>query len=188
MTALASPTLGQLAPGVADAVDKAGQEIRRPADAETLQSAAMQQEERDDRKRDEEQAGVEALGRQPRNQQRQQQQRGQDEGQIDPPALRLRIEAVDELREFGLDIGPAGADRMPGILRKTGVAVLAAPDRVDQQEFDGRNDREPQQQRADDGEQDVGRRIEQARAQEADKAGGLDRRGALGNKLLANEN
>ena len=40
---------------------------------------------------------------------------------------------------------------------------------------------------ADDREQDVGRRIEQPRAHEADKAGGLDRRGALGSKFLADE-
>ena len=39
----------------------------------------------------------------------------------------------------------------------------------------------------DDREQDVGRRIEQPRAQEADKAGGLHRRGALGNEVLADE-
>ena len=57
----------------------------------------MQQEKRDDGKSNEEQAGIEALGRQPRNQQRQQQQRRQNEGQVDPPALRLRIKAVDEL-------------------------------------------------------------------------------------------
>ena len=104
--------------------------------------------------------------------------------QIDPPALGLRIKSVDELGEFRLHIGPAGADRVSGILGQAGVAVGAAPDRIDQQEFDRRNDGEPQQQDAHDGEQDVGRRIEQAGAQEADKAGGLDRRGALGDKFL----
>ena len=147
----------------------------------------MQQEEGDDGKREEEQAGVEALGRQPRNQQRQQQDRGEKEGQVDPPALRLRIKAVDELAEFGLDERPAGADRVSGVLGKAGGAVLAGPDRIDQQEFHRGNDDEPQQQHADDGDQDVGRRIEQPRAQEADKAGGLHRRGALGDEVLADE-
>ena len=108
----------------------------------------MQQEEGDDRKCEEEQAGVEALGRQPRNQQRQQQHRGEEEGQIDPPALRLRIKSIDELAEFRLDERPAGADRVPGILGQAGVAVLAAPDRIDQQESQRGNDDEPQQQRA----------------------------------------
>ena len=112
ITAVVSPAADELAAAIADAVVEARQQSGRPADAETLQAAAMQQEEGDDGKRDEEQPGVEALGRQPRNQQRQQQQRGEEEGQVDPPALGFRIEAVDELAELRLDERPAGADRV----------------------------------------------------------------------------
>src|SRR4030081_2773321 len=108
----------------------------------------MQQEKSDDWKCNEEQSGVQPLGRQPRNQQRQQQQRGQDESQVDPPSLRLRIKAVDELSEFCLDVRPAAAARMAAIPGKTSVAVGAEPNRIDQQEFYRRNDREPQQQYA----------------------------------------
>ena len=147
----------------------------------------MQQEEGDDRKRDEEQPGIEALGRQLRDQQRQQQHGGKQEGQIGPPPLGIGVESVDELGEFRLHVGPAGADDMPGIGGKAGVPVGAVPDRVDQQKSNGRDDDQPQQQHARDGQQDVGRRIEQARAQETDKAGGLDRRGALGDQILADE-
>ena len=106
----------------------------------------MQQEEGDDRKRDKKQAGIDALGRQARNQQRQQQNSGEKKGQIDPPTLRLGIEAVDELTEFCLDKRPAGADGMSDIFGETSSAVVAAPDGVDQKKFDRRNDGEPQQQ------------------------------------------
>ena len=123
-------------------------EVGGPTDAKPAQAAAMQQEKRHDRKRDEEQPGVEALGRQPRNQQRQQQQRRKDERQVDPPALRLGIKAVDELGEFRLHIRPARADRVAGVFREAGVAIGAGPDRIDQQESDRRHHGEPQQQRA----------------------------------------
>jgi hypothetical protein len=103
----------------------------------------MQQEEGDNGQCAKEKPGIEALGRQSRNQQRQQQDCGQDEGQIDPPAFRFRIESVDELRKLGLDEGPAGADHMPGILGNAGGAILAGPDRIDQQEFQRGNDGEP---------------------------------------------
>ena len=177
----------QLGAAVADTVVESGQQPGGPADAKTFQSAAKQQEECDDGKRNEEQAGIETLGRQPRDQQRQQQQRGENEGQVHPPALGLRIEAVDELAELRLHERPARPDRAPHILLETCGAVLAGPDRIDQQEFHRGNDREPQQQNAADGEQDVDWRIEQPGAQESDKAGGLDRRGALGNQFLADE-
>ncbi len=75
----------------------------------------------------------------------------------------------------------------PGVFGEAGGAVLAGPDRIDQQEFQRGHDDEPQQQRADDRDQDVGRRIEQPRAQEADEAGGLHRRRTLGDEVLADE-
>ncbi len=177
----------QAAAGLAETVDKARQDSSRPADAETLQAAAMQQEERDDRECKKEQPGVEALGGQPRNQQRQQQDCSEQVCQVDPPTLRLRIKAVHQLGELRLYERPACADRMTGMFGKACVAVGAAPDCVDQQEFQRGNRDEPQQQNARDREQDVGRRIEQPGAQEADEAGGLDRRGTLGNELLADE-
>ena len=141
----------------------------------------------DDGKHQEKQAGVEALGWQSRNQEGQQQDRREGKGEVDPPAFRLRIKSVDELAELGLHERPACADRVPDILGKAGVAVGAAPARIDQQEFQRGNNGEPQQQRAHDRKQDVGRRIEQARSQEADKACGLHRRGALGNEFPADE-
>ncbi len=177
----------QLGSGISNTGSETGKKICGPAHAEPVQSAAMQQEERDDRKCDEEQPGVESLGRQSRDQERQQQQRGQQKCHIDPPTLRLRVKSVDELGEFRLHERPARADDVAGVLRKASVAVLALPDRIDQQEIDRRNNREPQQQRTGDGQQDVTRRIQQARAYKSRKAGGLDRRGALGNQLLANE-
>ncbi|MEI9923156.1 MAG: hypothetical protein WDN50_06100 [Bradyrhizobium sp.] len=89
--------------------------------------------------------------------------------------------------KFRLHIRPARADHVSGVLRQTRVAVGAVPDRVDQQEFDGGNDGEPQQDNTRKREQNVGRRIEQARAQESDKARGLDRRGARRDQLLAHK-
>ena len=54
---------GELAAGLADAVVESRQEPGGPAHAEAFQSAAMQQEKRDNGECEEEQAGVEALGR-----------------------------------------------------------------------------------------------------------------------------
>lgn len=76
---------------------------------------------------------------------------------------------------------------MSDIFGETSSAVLAAPDGIDQKKFNRRNDGDPQQKSACKREQDIGRRIEQACAQEADKAGHLDRRHPLGNEFLSNE-
>src|ERR1700733_12665678 len=59
------------AAGLADAISKSGQKPRGPANAESSQSTAVQQEKRHERKGNEEQPGIEALGRQAWNQQRQ---------------------------------------------------------------------------------------------------------------------
>jgi hypothetical protein len=144
------------------------------------------QEECHHGKRHEKQTGVDALGRQPRNQQRQQQQGRQDECQIDPPSFGLRIEAVNELDEFRLHVGPARANGVSGVIEAR-AAIGAAPDRVDQQEPDRRHDGEPQQQQACERQQSVGRRVEQPGTQKPDKTGGPDRRGALGNEFPTNE-
>ncbi|MHC2617494.1 hypothetical protein ACVMGF_008567 [Bradyrhizobium diazoefficiens] len=170
-----------------DAVVEQLQEAGRPAQAKAGDAAAAQQEECDHRKGEEEQAGVQPFRRQARNEQRHQQDRRQDEREVDPPALGLGIEAVDQLRQLGLDVGPAGADRKSGILGQAGRAILAGPDRIDHQEPDRGNDGEPEQQGAHDREQNVGRRVEQARAHQADEARGLHRRGTLGEQVLANE-
>src|ERR1700692_4583188 len=146
----------QPGPGVGDAAAQSRQQADGPADAEALEPAAMQQEKSDRRKCEEKQAGVDSLGRNPRNQQRQQQDRGEDERQIDPPPLRLRVEAIDELAEFCLDERPAGADRTADIFSETCGAVLAAPDRIDQQKFDRGDQNEPQEKCTHDRDQDVG--------------------------------
>src|SRR6516165_10779047 len=114
----------------------------------------MQQKKGNDGKRKEEQARIDPLPRELRNQQRQQEDRRQKEGQIDAPTLRLRIKAIDELAEFGLNERPARANRTPGIFGKTGGPIVSAPDRVDQQKLDRGHDDEPQQQRAHDRDQD----------------------------------
>src|SRR5207253_1669413 len=114
-------------------------------------------------------------------------QRGENERQVDAPSLGFRIKAIDELAEFRLHKGPACADHARRIPGKTSSAVSPAPDCIDQQELDGWNDGEPEQEHAYDREEDVGWRIEQPRAQEADEAGGLDGRGALGNEVLTDE-
>jgi hypothetical protein len=76
---------------------------------------------------------------------------------------------------------------MAGVFRKARSAIAAAPDRIDQQELQCRDDREPQQQNAGDGEQDVGRRIEQPRPQQSDKACGLHRRSTFGEQFLSDK-
>ena len=91
----------------------------------------MQQEEGNDGKGEEEQAGIDPLPGKFWNQQGQQQDRRQKEGQIDAPTLRLRIEAIDELAEFGLNKRPACANGMSGIFGKTGRSIVSAPDRIE---------------------------------------------------------
>src|SRR6516165_320651 len=154
---------------------------------ETAQTPAMQQEEGHHRKRDKEQPGAEPFGRQARNQERQQQQGRKDKGQVYAPAFRFRVEAVDELAELCVDIRPACANLVAGILLEAGIAICSLPHRVDEQEFKRGHHSEPDQQPAHESEQDVGRRIEQPCAQEANEAGGPDRRGALGDHVLADK-
>ncbi len=132
----------------------------------------------------EEQARVEALRRQPRQQQRQQQRGTEPIGQVDAPALGFRIEAIDQLRQLGLNIGPAGADLVPGLFGEARGTILAGPHRVNQQEFDRRDHDVPSQQEPEDREQNIARRIQQPRSQEADEAGALRRRRAFGDQVL----
>jgi hypothetical protein len=83
-----------------------------------------------------------------------------------------------------------------GIVSQACRAVLVGPnrnafrrkheriDRINQQKSDRGNGDEPQQQRAQNRQQNIGRRIEQPGTQKADETGGFDRRGALGNEFL----
>ncbi len=75
----------------------------------------------------------------------------------------------------------------PGLFGKQAVRSVPVQTASTSTNFSAGTSDEPQQQRADDGDQDVGRRIEQTRAQEADEAGGLHRRGPLGHEILADE-
>ena len=147
----------------------------------------MQQKKRDDWKREKEKAGIQALGRNSRNQKRQQQHGSQCEGQIDPPAFGLGIEAVNELGEFRFNERPARTNRMPGVFGETCRPVFSLPHRIDQEKANCGNDDKPEQKCTDNGQQRIAGGVEQACAQKSDKTRGPDRSGTLGNKIRTNK-
>ena len=95
---------------------------------------AGQQDERDDRKDDQQVDGILALVGHARDGHRHQPDDQQDGADVDPPALGDRVAAVHELVELRPDESPAGA----GPRRHAGVALLAAPYRVDERPVDDR--------------------------------------------------
>ena len=72
--------------------------------------------------------------------------------------------------------GQQAPDLRPLRGRQAGLAIGAAPHRVGEHELDERRHDPQDQQRAEEGERDVGRAGEQVRPHPADRAGG--RRGA----------
>ena len=80
---------------------------------------------------------------------------------FDAPALGVRIAAVDELADLGLDEDPAGA----GALDPAGRAVIAAPHGIDDAPADDAVDQLPQDVERDDGQKRVAPRREQVAAE-----------------------
>ncbi len=144
--------------------------------------AAGEQHEGYDREDSEEQDRVQPLERRRGDQQRRQQDRAQGIDDIGPPALGDRIEAVDELTELRAHERPAGAGGV-----EAGVAALAFPDRVDEQEAHEGRQRQRKQRRADHGHGDVERAGEKMLAHEADEAPRRQRRRQRGHELAADE-
>src|SRR5690606_20733899 len=108
-------------------------------------------------------------GGQSGNEKRQQQDGRQQERQIDPPPFGLRIKAVNELRDLRLDERPARSDRLPRIGGQTRGSVLAFPHRIEEEKTNGGNNEEPYQCGADESQQRVARRVEQANLHEAEQ-------------------
>ncbi len=131
---------------------------------------ADQEKEADHRKYAEEQHGVDAFVGDSRNQQRNQQEQAQRIGEIDPPMLALRIEAVHELGELALDERPAGAHRATDRFREAVDATGAVPDRIDEQKPDRRPGQRGNDHGAEQGQQRIEHAAEQLRAQRGERA------------------
>ena len=130
----------------------------------------VQQDERRDGQHHEEINGADIAPRRVEPQQPDNADRQHREENIDSPALGDRIGAVDEIRQPLPHERPAGADFAMLHGFEAGVAVGAAPHRVDQQKLDQLRDDPGKQQRDDDRERDVERRRQQVRAQPAERA------------------
>src|SRR5581483_7876553 len=98
----------------------------------------------------EEQNRVPALERRARDQKAREQHGTERENDIRPPALRDRVEAIDQLAELRLDKRPAGPARA-----ETGFAAVAGPDRVEKEETQQRRHDERDQEHANHGHHDI---------------------------------
>ena len=79
-------------------------------DVRKAQGPADEQKEADERKQPEEQDSVGALVGKAWKEERDQEDRAERVSKIDPPAFRLWIKSVHQLRKLGFDEGPAGAN------------------------------------------------------------------------------
>ena len=123
-----------------------------------------------------------------RDQQRHEQDRAQRIGEIDPPLLVFRIEAVHELAELRRDERPAGADRTADRFRQAIGAARPGPYRIDQQESHGRPDQRGEKREADQRQDRVRHAAEQALLQPAGHAGAsIARRLQRRDQLVADE-
>ena len=132
----------------------------------------MQQNEGDDRVRHEEQERAVAARLALAEQHQADQDDRQHAGDIDPPALRRRVEAVHELAEARRDEAPAGA-----VLRLQAVfLVLCRPGRLEDGPIEQRRHRNGEQKDGQDGQGGVEDAGEQAGAQPADDTDRIGRR------------
>ena len=130
-----------------------------------------QQDEGGDRKDDEQIEGVQAFVGDARDQHRDQPDDQHQEHEVDAPALVDRIASIDELRQIGLHIGPAGAGRL-----HAGLPVGAFPGGVDQREADEGRQRPGDECQQDDRRDAVQGGGEQVLPEPSEDADGASRR------------
>jgi hypothetical protein len=124
-------------------------------------------DERHQRKQAKECDGVPYLVRYARNEQWNEQNDAERIGQVDPPLLGFRVEAIHELPELGRNERPAGANRAAQRFRQAVGAAGAGPDRIDDEETYERRQDNDHEQEAQQRQDDVEDTAEQPPPQEA---------------------